>query len=111
MALVPDVIALTESLSENAGPLLDALFGTDAVDLQTVTDAYRSVNRNAEDVFKNAEEQVNAVNFVNFVTLVHKLAAGTTPDNSRPSRWFTELSNWYMRNCWPNIARDRRITR
>lgn len=81
VALVPDVMALAESLSENAGPMLDALFTPDGPDLQGVIDAYQRVNRNADDVFRNAE--AGAVTFVNFVSLVHRLAAGTTPDNSR----------------------------
>ena len=83
VGLVPSVIALTASVSENAGPLLNALFTTEALDLQSITDAYKRVSRNAEDIFQNVGEDVSVTNFVNFVNLVHRLAAGTTAANSR----------------------------
>lgn len=81
MALVPDVIALTKSVIDNAGPIVDALFNQEIPDVKTVTDAYQKVNKDVNKVVKGFEEGKTAL--INFVSLVHKLADGTTPDNAK----------------------------
>jgi hypothetical protein len=77
LALIPDLVALGESVSANAGPIVDALFRIEAPDLKNVTDAYKKVNKDVDEVVKDTKL------LINFVNLIHKLAAGSTPDNSK----------------------------
>jgi hypothetical protein len=80
LALAPDVVFLTESVSDNAGPIIDALF-TDLrktkAEFKNVTDAYDKVNKDVTEIAKGAKA------FINFVDVVQKLVAGTTPDNAK----------------------------
>lgn len=81
VALVPDVIALSKSVIDNAGPILDALFNEELPDVDNVTNAYKKVNQDVNKAIDGFEKGKTAL--INFVNLVHKLAAGTTPDNAK----------------------------
>lgn len=78
VALVPSVMALTKTVIDNAPPIVESLFSGDAPDVSAITAAYKKVNK------KDVTEVINdAKVIVNFVKLLDKLAAGTTPDNSK----------------------------
>jgi hypothetical protein len=77
IALVPDVIALSESVATSVGPITSALFAQEEPDLKKVKDTYGKVSKDVAAAITAGKTVVN------FVNLVEKLAAGTTPDNSR----------------------------
>ena len=76
-ALVPDVIALGDSLSENAGPIVNALFqpetGTDGVaNINDITKAYQNLNQDSAGVVGDISSVVS------FVDLIDNLGHATT---------------------------------
>lgn len=76
VALVPSVIALSSSVLANATPLVEKLFQGEPSDIKEVNDAYAKVNKQVTAVIAGGKA------IVNFVKVVNKLSAGTTPDNS-----------------------------
>lgn len=77
VALVPSMIALSDSLYSNADPIVKALFKGKPADTKAVEDAYKNVNKNVTAVIGATKS------IVNFVDLVEKLNAGSTPDNAK----------------------------
>jgi len=78
VALVPDIIALTKTIADNAAPLAQAIFkdGNDAA-LKQVKDGYGKVNKDAKEIINDTKAVINMVN------VIEKIAAGSTPDNSK----------------------------
>lgn len=78
VALVPDVIALTKTIADNAAPLVQAIFndGKDKT-LMKVKDEYSKVSKDAKEVINDTMAVINMVN------VIEKVAAGSTPDNSK----------------------------
>jgi hypothetical protein len=76
-ALVPDVIALGDSLSENAGPIVNAVFqpetGPDGgANIDAITKAYQNLNQDASGVIGDVSSVVN------FVSLIDNLGHAVT---------------------------------
>jgi hypothetical protein len=81
--LVAGVVALSSTAIQHAGPIADKVFegkdlsnGNDP-DVKAVKDAYKKVDKDAEAVIKAGKS------IVNFVQVIQKLTAATTPDNSK----------------------------
>jgi hypothetical protein len=77
VALVPAMVALTSTTIQQAGPIAEAVFESREPDVKQVKDAYKKVDKEAEAVIKAGKS------IVNFVEVVKKLTASTTPDNSK----------------------------
>ena len=76
-ALVPDVIALSESLSNDPESLTGSLSGKDQGASDEITKAYAAVNQDGSEVTQDAKVVTN------LVSLVGKLGQAATPDNSK----------------------------
>ena len=76
VGLVPSVIALSSSVLANATPLVAKLLKGEESDIKAVDDAYAKVNKQVTAVIAGGKA------IVNFVKLVEKMTAGTTPDNA-----------------------------
>lgn len=77
VALVPAMVALADVTVENAEPIAKAVFESRDPDVKEVKEAYKKVDKEAEAVIKAGKSVVN------FVEVVKKLTASTTPDNSK----------------------------
>lgn len=77
VALVPAMVALAGTTIEHAEPIAKAVFESRDPDVRAVEDAYKKVDKNAEAVIKAGKS------IVNFVEVVKRLNASTTPDNSK----------------------------
>ncbi|MFJ6835496.1 hypothetical protein [Streptomyces sp. NPDC091209] len=98
VALVPAMVALADSVTDNAAPIAKAVFSGEEADTMAVEDAYENVDQNASTVIAGARS------IVNFVNVVQKLGQATTPENSAPMalvRRGTELTHQLL------IARNR----
>lgn len=76
VALVPAMVALADTLAR-AEPIAKALLAGTNADMEAVDKAYKKVDKNASAVIKAGKSVVN------FATVVHRLSASTTPDNSK----------------------------
>jgi hypothetical protein len=77
VALVPSMVALSSAVIDNAEPVAKALMAGDEVETEKVKKAYDKAEKKAADVVKGAKAVVD------FVKVVQKLNAATTPDNSK----------------------------
>ena len=77
VALVPSMVALSSAAIDNAEPVAKALMSGDEVETEKVKKAYDKAEKKAADVVKGAKAVVD------FVKVVQKLNAATTPDNSK----------------------------
>ena len=77
VALVPAMVALADTTIEHAEPIAKAVFESRDPDVKAVEEAYKNVDKKAEAVIKAGKS------IVNFVEVVKKLNASTTPDNSK----------------------------
>lgn len=77
VALVPAMVALTSTVIANAEPIAKAVFESTEPDVKAVEEAYKKVDKRLETVLKAGKS------IVNFVEIVKKLSAGTTPDNAK----------------------------
>jgi hypothetical protein len=77
VALVPAMVALADTTIQQAGPIAEAVFESRDPDVKKVKEAYEKVDKKAEAVIKAGKS------IVNFVEVVNKLTAATTPDNSK----------------------------
>jgi hypothetical protein len=73
VALVPAVVAL----ADQAQPVAKALFAGNSADTEKVEKAYEKVDKKASAVIGAGK------NIVNFVSVVQRLTASTTPDNAK----------------------------
>ncbi len=83
LPLAAGMVTLTSTTIQHAGPIADKLFEPkdpsdhDDPDVKAVKDAYKKVDKEAEAVIKAGKS------IVNFVEVIQKLTAVTTPDNSK----------------------------
>ncbi len=76
VALVPAMVALADTALADAQPIAKTLLAGTEPDTKAVEDAYKKVDKDASAVIKAGKS------IVNFVTVVQRLSASTTPDNS-----------------------------
>jgi hypothetical protein len=77
VALVPAMVALADTAIADAEPIAKALLAGTDPDIKAIEDAYKKVDKNASAVVKAGKS------ISNFVTVVQRLSASTTPDNSK----------------------------
>lgn len=77
VALVPSMMALADSVISNAEPIVKDLFKEESADRKVVEEAYKKVDKKLTAVIAGAKS------IINFVTLVEKLNARSTPDNAK----------------------------
>jgi hypothetical protein len=77
VALAPAMVVLATTTIEHAEPIAQAVFESRDPDVKAVKEAYKKVDKNAEEVIKAGKS------IVNFVEVLNKLNAVTTPDNSK----------------------------
>lgn len=77
VAILPAMVALADTTLESAEPIAKAVFESREPDVKAVKEAYKKVGKEAEEVIKAGKS------IVNFVEVVKKLNASTTPDNSK----------------------------
>lgn len=77
VALVPAMVALADTTIQQGGPIAQALFESKEPDVKAVKEAYKKFDKESEAVIKAGKS------IVNFVEVVKKLTAATTPDNSK----------------------------
>ena len=100
-ALVPDVIALSESLSNDPESLTGSLFGKDQGASDEITKAYAAVNQDGSEVTGDAKVVTN------LVSLVGKLGQAATPDNSKYVALVQQGVDLCTPSIWPKNARHR----
>lgn len=95
------MVTLTSTTIQHAGPIADKLFEPkdpsdhDDPDVKAVKDAYKKVDKEAEAVIKAGKS------IVNFVEVIQKLTAVTTPDNSKHLTLVRRGWTSPTRCCWP----------
>jgi len=77
VALAPTMVALSSAVIDNAEPIAKAVLAGDKANTEAVKAAYDKADKKAADVVKGAKA------IVDFVNVVQKLTAATTPDNSK----------------------------
>lgn len=77
VALVPAMVALADTTLASAEPIAKAVFESREPDVKAVEEAYQKVDKKSEAVIKAGKS------IVNFVEVVKKLNASTTPDNAK----------------------------
>jgi hypothetical protein len=82
VALVPAMVALADTTIQQGGPIATAVFDgksldSNAPEVKRVKEEYEKFDKKAEAVIKAGKS------IVNFVEVVKKLTASTTPDNSK----------------------------
>jgi len=76
VALVPAIVALSDRVMSDAQPIAKAVLGGTAADTAAVEEAYEKVDKKASSVVKAGST------IVNFVKVVERLTASTTPANA-----------------------------
>ncbi|KAA9105501.1 hypothetical protein [Microbacterium rhizomatis] len=76
VALVPAMVSLVDTVTAQAEPLAKALLAGTKADTKAVEDAYKKVGKQADAVIAAGKT------IVNFIGVVEKLTASSTPDNS-----------------------------
>lgn len=77
VALVPAMVALSSVVIDNAEPIAKAVLAGDTANTDAIKKAYDKVDKDTAAVVKSAKAVVD------FVHVVQKLTAATTPDNSK----------------------------
>lgn len=77
VALAPTMVALSSAVLDNAEPIAQAVLAGDKANTDAIKAAHDKVDKKAADVVKGAKA------IVDFVHVVQKLNASTTPDNSK----------------------------
>lgn len=76
VALVPAMVSLVDTVTAQAAPIAQALLAGTKADTKQVEDAYQKVGKQADAVIAAGKT------IVNFIGVVEKLTASSTPDNS-----------------------------
>lgn len=77
VGLVPALVTLSDEVLAGATPLVQAVLSGTEADTKAIEDAYDKVDKKASEVIKSGKT------IVNFITLLQKLAQGTTTDNAK----------------------------
>lgn len=77
VALAPAMVALAKTTIDHAEPIAKAVFESREPDVKKVKEAYEKVDKKFEAVIKGGKS------IVNFVEVLNKLNASTTPDNPK----------------------------
>jgi hypothetical protein len=77
VALVPAMVALADTVTAQAEPIAKAVLAGTEADTKAVKEAYKKVDKEATAVIAAGKA------IVNFVSVIQRLTASTTPDNSK----------------------------
>lgn len=77
VGLVPALVTLSDEVLTGAAPIVQAVLSGTESDTKAIEDAYDKVDKKASEVIKSGKT------IVNFITLLQKLAQGTTTDNAK----------------------------